>query len=244
MVLKCIVIDDEPLARECVSNYINEVDFLELQGSCNNPLEITKIKNTHQADLLFLDIQMPRMNGIEFLKSMKSRPMVIITTAFPNYALDGFDLDVMDYLLKPITFTRFFKAVCKVKEQYLLTQNKTNVTQNQDTSGSDHVFIKCESTYKKIYFDDILFIKSMQNYVAFHTTDGKKHLSLIPLKEVAKQLDSDIFMQVHKSFIVCLHKIEAIETEGITIGSHYIPLGRNYRTSIMEKIVNDRILKK
>ncbi|MBQ4821648.1 LytTR family DNA-binding domain-containing protein [Aquimarina sp. MMG016] len=244
MVLKCIVIDDEPLARECISNYIKEVDFLELQGSCNNPLEITKIKNSHEADLLFLDIQMPRMNGIEFLKSMKSKPMVVITTAFPNYALDGFDLDVMDYLLKPITFTRFFKAVCKVKEQHLLIQNKPGVTQNQENSKPDHVFIKCENTYKKIYFDDILFIKSMQNYVGFHTTDGKKHLSLIPLKEVAKQLDSEIFMQVHKSFIVCIPKIEAVEKEGIIIGSHYIPLGRNYRTSIMKKIVNDRILKR
>ncbi|WP_299438415.1 LytTR family DNA-binding domain-containing protein [uncultured Aquimarina sp.] len=244
MILKCIVIDDEPLARECISNYINEVDFLELQGSCNNPLEITKIKSSHEADLLFLDIQMPRMNGIEFLKSMKTKPMVIITTAFPNYALEGFDLDVMDYLLKPVTFTRFFKAVCKVKEQYLLIQNKTDITKNKENPNPDHIFIKCDSSYKKIRFDNILFIKAMQNYVAFHTTDGKKHLSLIPLKEVVKQLDSDIFMQVHKSFIVCIHKIEAIEKEGITIGSHYIPLGRNYRGSIMEKIVNDRILKK
>ncbi|MBW1297745.1 LytR/AlgR family response regulator transcription factor [Aquimarina litoralis] len=244
MVLKCIVIDDEPLARECISNYIAEVDFLELHGCCANPLEITKIKNAHEADLLFLDIQMPRMNGIEFLKSMKSKPMVIITTAFPNYALEGFDLDVMDYLLKPITFTRFFKAVCKVKEQYLLLENKTKSTSNNESSASDYVFIKCDNSYKKIYFDDILFIKSMQNYVAFHTSDGKKYLSLIPLKEVAKQLDSGVFLQVHKSYIVCIHKIESIETEGITIGSHHIPLGRNYKSEIMEKIVHNKILKK
>ncbi|MFD2561201.1 LytR/AlgR family response regulator transcription factor [Aquimarina rubra] len=244
MVLKCIVIDDEPLARECISNYIKEVEFLELMGSCSNPLELTKIRDSHQADLLFLDIQMPRMNGIEFLKSMKSKPMVVITTAFPNYALDGFDLDVMDYLLKPITFTRFFKAVTKVKEQYLLVQNNTNVTPDIENCKPDHIFLKCDSSYKKIYFDDILFIKSMQNYVAFHTIDGKKHLSLIPLKEVAKQLDSNIFMQVHKSFIVCVHKIEAIEIEGIIMGSYHIPLGRNYKASIMEKIVNDRILKR
>ncbi|WP_378172514.1 LytR/AlgR family response regulator transcription factor [Aquimarina sp. SS2-1] len=244
MVLKCIVIDDEPLARECISNYVNEVDFLETIGSCGNPLEITKIKDSHLADLLFLDIQMPRMNGIEFLKSMKSKPLVVITTAFPNYALDGFDLDVMDYLLKPITFTRFFKAVCKVKEQYFLVNNHKVSALKEENPEPDHIFLKCESTYRKIYFDDILFIKSMQNYVAFHTKDGKKHLSLIPLKEVAKQLDSNIFLQVHKSFIVCVHKIEAIETEGIKIDSYHIPLGRNYRTSIMEKIVNDRILKR
>ncbi|GAA0730357.1 LytTR family DNA-binding domain-containing protein [Aquimarina litoralis] len=244
MVLKCIVIDDEPLARECISNYIAEVDFLTLHGSCSNPLEMTKIKNAHEADLLFLDIQMPRMNGIEFLKSMKSKPMVIITTAFPNYALEGFDLDVMDYLLKPITFTRFFKAVCKVKEQYLLLNNKTETIATNDTTTSDYVFIKCDNSYKKLYFDDILFIKSMQNYVAFHTADGKKYLSLIPLKEVAKQLDSDIFLQVHKSYIVCIHKIDSIEAEGITIASNHIPLGRNYRSKIMEKIVHNKILKK
>ncbi|WP_108805639.1 LytTR family DNA-binding domain-containing protein [Aquimarina sp. Aq107] len=244
MVLKCIVIDDEPLARECITNYINEVDFLELQGTCSNPLEITKIKNTHEVELLFLDIQMPRMNGIEFLKSMKSKPLVIITTAFPNYALEGFDLDVMDYLLKPITFTRFFKAVCKVKEQYILLQNNTNINSNKENKTANYVFIKCDSSYKKIYFDDILFIKAMQNYVAFHTSDGKKHLSLIPLKEVAKQLNSEMFMQVHKSFIIHIHKIEAIETEGISIKSHHIPLGRNYKEAIMKKIVNDKILKR
>jgi len=215
MVLKCIVIDDEPLARECISNYIKEVDFLELQGACKNPLEITKIKDAHLADVLFLDIQMPRMNGIEFLKSMSTKPMVILTTAFPNYALEGFDLDVLDYLLKPITFTRFFKAANKAKEHYLLLQRKreTPSVETKDTVP-DHIFLKCDSSYKKIYIDDILFVKSMQNYVAFHTIDGKKHLSLIPLKEVAKQLDSDVFMQVHKSFIVCVAKIEAVETDG------------------------------
>ena len=244
MVLKCIVVDDEPLARECIANYIKEVDFLALQGCCANPLELTKIKNTHETDLLFLDIQMPRMNGIEFLKSMKSKPMVIITTAYPNYALDGFDLDVMDYLLKPITFTRFFKAVCKVKEQYLLLEDKTQNTASQENAASDYIFIKCDSSYKKIYVDDLLFIKAMQNYVAFHTVDGKKYLSLIPLKEVAKQLDATVFIQIHKSYIVCIHKIESIETEGITIGNHHIPLGRNYRTEIMDKIVRNKIIKK
>lgn len=242
--LTCIVIDDEPLARECISNYINEVDFLELLGCCKNPLEISKIKDSHLADLLFLDIQMPRMNGIEFLKSMATKPMVVITTAFPNYALDGFDLDALDYLLKPITFTRFFKAACKAKEHHHLVHHKEISTENKEPSKVDHLFLKCDSSYKKIYLDDILFIKSMQNYVAFHTTDKKKHLSLIPLKDVAKQLDTNIFMQVHKSFIVNISKIQSVESESLQIASHSIPVSRNYRSAIMEKLVNKRILKK
>lgn len=243
MVLKCIVIDDEPLARECISNYIQEVDFLELQGICKNPLEITKIKDAHLAEVLFLDIQMPRMNGIEFLKSMATKPMVILTTAFPNYALEGFDLNVLDYLLKPITFTRFFKAACKAKEQYLLVSQKKDTNTKEPLETPDHIFIKSANSYRKIYLQDILFIESMQNYIVFRTLDGKKHLTLMTLKQAIQKLNPLQFIQVHKSFVVSIAKIDTIDKEKIAIETFTIPISRSYKTAVMDKILKNNLWK-
>ncbi|AUP80937.1 LytR/AlgR family response regulator transcription factor [Flavivirga eckloniae] len=244
MVLKCVTIDDEPLARECIANYVREVGFLELVGSVNNPLELSKIQEEQEVDLLFLDIQMPRMNGIEFLKSSTNMPMVILTTAFPNYALEGFELDVLDYLLKPVTFNRFFKAVNKVKEQYLLRNQKTQEDSTLLNDTKEHIFIKCDNVYKKIELENILFIESMQNYVTFHTTDGKKHLTLMPLKSVEKRLDNHLFLKVHKSFLVSVTKIDTINNGKIGMGDVQIPLSRNYKNAVMDKVLKNKLWKK
>lgn len=244
MVLKCVTIDDEPLARECITNYIREVDFLELVGSINNPLELSKIQDNQHVDLVFLDIQMPRMNGIEFLKASNNMPMVVLTTAYPNYAIEGFELDVLDYLLKPITFNRFFKAANKVKEHYLLVNQKVEENTLDPNSLSDYIFLKCDNSYKKIYLDNILFIESMQNYVTFHTTDGKKHLTLIPLKQVEDKLEKKLFLKVHKSFIVSISKIDTIENGKIGIRHFKIPLSRNYKSTVMENVIKNKLWKK
>lgn len=244
MILKCVAIDDEPLARECIANYIREIDFLELVGSCSNPLELSKIQNEQHVDLVFLDVQMPRMNGIEFLKASTNIPMVILTTAFPNYALEGFELDVLDYLLKPITFTRFFKAASKVKEHHLLVSQKKDGDPEEIADQDDHIFIKCDHSYRKIFLKNVLFIESMQNYITFHTSDGKKHLTLIPLKHVIQKLSPDQFIQVHKSFVISITKIDAIDKEKIVIGTFNIPLSRNYRSSVMDKILKNKLWKK
>lgn len=244
MVLKCVTIDDEPLARECIANYVREVDFLELVGSGNNPLELSKIQEEHEIDLLFLDIQMPRMNGIEFLKSSTNIPMVILTTAFPNYALEGFEFDVLDYLLKPVTFNRFFKAVNKVKEQYQLRNQKMQEDSAFPNDTAEHIFIKCDNAYKKIELKNIRFIEAMQNYVTFHTTGGKKYLTLMPLKSVEKKLDNRLFLKVHKSFIVSISKIDTINNGKIGIGDIQIPLSRNYKKMVMEKVLKNKIWQK
>ncbi|MFS4469785.1 LytR/AlgR family response regulator transcription factor [Maribacter sp. 2210JD10-5] len=244
MILKCVTIDDEPLARECIANYVREVDFLELVGSGNNPLEFSKIQEQHQVDLLFLDIQMPRMNGIEFLKSSVNTPMVVLTTAFPNYALEGFELDVLDYLLKPVTFNRFFKAVNKVREQYLLLNQKTQEKLVLPNDTADYIFIKCDNAFKKIELENIRFVEAMQNYVIFHTTDGKKHVTLMPLKSVEEKLNPQAFLKVHKSFIVCIPKIDTIENGKIGIGDTWIPLSRNYRDAVKEKVLKNKLWQK
>ncbi len=238
MIIQCVIIDDEPLARECIANYIREIDFLKLVGEGNNPLQLIELMEHQEIDLIFLDIQMPVMNGIEFLKITNQRPSVILTTAFPNYALEGFELDVMDYLLKPITFNRFFKAVKKVWEFKQVQDASANKTSR--ASDIDYFFVKNDKTYEKIYVKDILYVEAMQNYIAFHTTDGKRHLALITMKQAEENLQGNSFIRVHKSFIIAVDKIKSIADNKINIASMQIPIGRNYKTQLMEIVQKNR----
>ncbi len=241
MPLNCATIDDEPLARECIANYIREVDFLDLVGTGNNPVELTQLLSEESIDLIFLDIQMPIINGIDFLKITPNPPLVIITTAYPSYALEGFQLNVLDYLLKPITFNRFFKAVTKAKDYHQLLQQSTSVENIE--SAQDHCFIKCDHKYEKIYFEDILFVQALQNYVTIYTKKGK-HVTLLYLKSVAEKLNPNHFIRVHKSYVVAISQIEAIDNNDIIIQSHRIPISRNYRSAVIEQVVNKRLWKK
>jgi DNA-binding LytR/AlgR family response regulator len=240
MILKCLVVDDEPLARECVTNYIKEVNFLELAGTCNNPVELTAAMGEQEVDLIFLDIQMPIINGIDFLRMTSKLPMVIITTAYPSYALEGFQLDVLDYLVKPITFTRFLKAVTKARDyQQLLGKPDTMHSQSE----ADYFFIKCDYKYEKIYFRDILYIEAMHNYVTIYTQKGK-YMTLLYLKNIEEKLDKQFFVRVHKSYLVSIARIESIENNEIVVGPFRIPISRNYRDEVIERVVNKQLWKK
>ncbi|MBT1700469.1 LytTR family DNA-binding domain-containing protein [Fulvivirgaceae bacterium PWU4] len=238
--LKCVIIDDEPLARECIANYVKEVDFLQLVGTGSNPVELTSLLHEQQVDLVFLDIQMPVINGIEFLKMAQNPPMVIITTAYPSYALEGFQLDVLDYMVKPITFNRFFKGVSKAKDYHQLLMRSATA---QPKTEADHFFIKCDYKYERIYFDDILYVQAMQNYITLYTTKGK-YMTLLYLKNVEEKLDKQAFIRVHKSFIVAVSKIESIENNEIIIQSFRIPISRNYHEEVIGRVVNGKLWKK
>lgn len=242
MILNCVTIDDEPLAREGIGNYIREIDFLRLVGSGSNPVELIQLLDDQAIDLVFLDIQMPIMNGIDFLKMAQNPPMIIITTAYPSYALEGFQLDVLDYLLKPITFNRFFKAVNKAKN-YAQMQLASASEPSSAPEVEDYFFIKCENKYEKIYFADILYIQAMQNYVIIHTTKGK-YITLLYLKNVEQYLEGQAFMRVHKSYIVAIPKIEAIDNNELLIQAHRIPISRNYKDRVLKQIVDDKLWKK
>lgn len=243
MTLKCVVIDDEPLARECIANYVREVDFLQLTGSGSNPIDLTRLLDEQDVDLIFLDIQMPVINGIEFLKMTQNLPMVIITTAYPSYALDGFQLDVLDYLVKPITFNRFFKAVNKAKDYNNLLLKSASADLTKPTPAVNYFFIKCDYKYERIYFDEILYIEAMQNYVTIYTT-SRKYITLLYLRNVEDNLDKQSFIRVHKSYLVSISKIEAIENNEIIIGAFRIPISRNYRDQVIERVVNNKLWKK
>ncbi|MEL6257287.1 MAG: LytTR family DNA-binding domain-containing protein, partial [Bacteroidota bacterium] len=226
--IRSVIIDDEPLAREGLSNYVREVDFLDLVGVCEHPLELMELMDREQVDLIFLDIQMPKMSGIDFLKISSNPPMVILTTAYPSYALEGFRLNVLDYLLKPITFDRFFQAASKAKSQYKLLKQQAPSSSLRD----DHFFVKCNQKYEKIFFEDILYIQGMQNYVSIHTLKGK-YMALLTLKDILQKLEGQAFMRVHKSYIIATSKIESVESHELIINSIPIPLSRNYRDELL-----------
>ena len=238
-----MIIDDEPLALEGLANYVKEVDFLSLTGTCENPVELISLLDKHPVDLIFLDIQMPKMNGIDFLKILKDPPIVIITTAFPTYALEGFQLNALDYLLKPITFDRFFQAARKARDYHRLVNNTTLAESGQTPLGersADYFFIKCGSKYEKIYFDDILYVQGLQNYVTIHTVKGK-YITMLYLKNLEENLDSQSFIRVHKSYIVSVSKIEGIEGNEIFMQSQRIPMSRNYRDQVIKQVVANKL---
>jgi two-component system LytT family response regulator len=234
MLLNCIIVDDEPLAREGLANYVREVDFLQLAGSCEHPLELTALLEQAPADLIFLDIQMPKMSGTDFLRQMQNPPMVIITTAYPSYALEGFQLNVMDYLLKPITFERFFKAACKARDYHKLLQKPAFA------GTQDYFFIKCGNKYEKIFFDDILYVEGMQNYVSIYTDKGK-YVTMLSLGSLTDKLDESAFIRVHKSFIASIGKIDGIEGNELFIRNNRIPVSRNYRQQVMERVLSKKL---
>jgi len=238
--MNCVIIDDEPLAREGLASYVREVDFLNLTGTCENPLELIKLLDHQAIDLIFLDIQMPKMNGIDFLKIMQKPPMVIITTAYPSYALEGFQLNVLDYLLKPITFDRFFKSANKAKDYYRLLNNWPQPGAPKTEADEGYFFIKCGNKYEKIYFDEILYVEGMQNYVTIFTAKGK-YITLLNLKSLEQNLDSKLFIRVHKSYIVSTGKIDGIEGNDIFIGQHRIPISRNYREQVIRQVVANKL---
>jgi DNA-binding LytR/AlgR family response regulator len=240
MKLKCIITDDEPLSAEGLSKYLEVIDYLELVAVAQNPLELNKLLESQPVDLIFLDIQMPFMTGLDFLKIKTSLPMVILTTAYSDYAIEGFQLDVIDYLLKPITFTRFLKAANKAKDYYILKNPKI---ESAVTAAPDYVFIKCENKYEKIQIGEILFVQALQNYVIIYT-GSNKFMTLLPLKTVETYLDNGQFLRVHKSYLVAIAKIDSIDGNDIRIQQHSIPISRNLRDEVIEVVVKSKLMSK
>ncbi|HEY4197785.1 MAG TPA: LytTR family DNA-binding domain-containing protein [Mucilaginibacter sp.] len=238
--LNCVIIDDEPLAREGLANYVREVDFLELCGVCENPLELLPILDRQSVDLILLDIQMPKMSGIDFLKIIQNPPMVVITTAYPSFALEGLQLNVLDYLLKPVTFERFFKAATKARDYHRLLLKQAPGNPPQTETDEDYFFIKCGSKYEKIFFEDILYVEGMQNYVNIYTLKGK-FVTMLSLKNLEENLNQKSFIRVHKSYIVSISKIDGIEGNEIFIQTARIPISRNYREQVIARVVTKRL---
>lgn len=239
MKIQCLIIDDEPLARKGMEKFVGKVSYLELFKSCDSAQMAFETMEKQPIDLIFLDIQMPGTTGLELLKKLDPRPVSIITTAYPNYALEGFELDVMDYLVKPIPFSRFEKAVAKAREFWKLKK----ALQKGHSNSSAYFFVKCENRFEKIMYEDLLFVEAMQNYVIFHTA-SKKYVSYLTLKLAEESLPSDKFIKVHKSYIVALDKIENIEGRMVKIGDKRIGIGKNNKEEILKRILGNNLLKR
>lgn len=239
MKINCIIIDDEPLARKGLTEYVSGIGFLELKGQGENALVATTLLSQGNIDLVFLDIQMPKLTGIEFLKTLQHPPMVVFTTAYSEYALQGYELDVIDYLVKPISFDRFLKACNKAKEFHTLKQAGNKAL----TKTEDYFFIRCGDRYEKITYAELLYIEAMENYVVFHTKT-EKLISYLTLKAVESYLPTDKFLKVHKSFIVSIPQIESIDADGIVIQGKTIPVSRTLKEEVTNRIVNSKLLKR
>lgn len=236
--MNCLAVDDEPLALDLVENFIKRVPFLNLIATCTNAIQAIEVLNNQNIDLLFLDIQMPDVTGIQFVNSLKTKPLVIFTTAYSHYAVEGFELDAVDYLLKPYAFERFLKAVNKANELYSM-KTKSGSDDHEKTQNPDYesgyFFVKADYQSVKIDFKDILFIEGLKDYVKIYTHHDKI-LTLSSLKGILKKLPHDKFIRIHRSFIVSIPKIKSVQRQRIIIDDEYIPIGDNYKDAFFERL--------
>ena len=225
--MRCLIIDDEPAARDVLRSYIADTEELQIVEECKDALEARKVlKEATEIDLIFLDINMPRLTGIEFLKSLSNPPAVILTTAYSEYALEGFELDVSDYLLKPFSFERFLKAIDKV------SRSITDANGNEDS-----IAIKADGKLFRLPFDEILFVESKGDYLSVHTPENTITFYQT-LKEFYRQLPGDLFTRIHRSYVVNISKIAYLEGNIVHLADHELPVGKSYKHAFMEKFTS------
>jgi two-component system LytT family response regulator len=228
MNIRCIAIDDEPLALKQIQSYIEKTPFLEVGALCQNAFEVMAYIASNEVDLMFVDINMPDLNGMDFVKSLSQRPQVIFTTAYSEYAIEGFKVDALDYILKPISYAAFLKAVNKAKIWFELNQRLPETVQTSKNS----LFVKSEYKMVRIFLSEIKYIESSNEYIVVHLTTGEPVTTLMRLKVMEEQLPKDIFMRVHRSFIVNLNQVKVIERNRIVFDNKvYIPIGDQYKES-------------
>lgn len=233
--MRCLVVDDEPLARQLIESYIHRVDGLTLVRSCSNAIEAFTIIQQQQVDLVFLDIQMPQITGIDLLKTLKQRPRIILTTAYREYAVDAYDLDVTDYLLKPILFERFLRSISKI---YQLKQPNELVSEEISkwpTYEESYTYLKEDREMVKVFLKDILYIESLRDYVRVKTT-SKQIVTYQKISYLEQKLPEGKFIRVHRSFIIALDKVSAFSSTSVKINTHDIPIGRNYKSQALNAL--------
>ena len=230
--IKCLVVDDEPPAREILKQHIAGVDALELAGTCANAVEAISFLKDHPIDLIFLDIQMPQLLGTNFIRTLKSPPKVIFTTAFRKYALEGFELDAVDYLLKPISFERFLKGINKVMQiNFPVDHSSSSPKDDHKEPANSFLYFRVERKMVKVFFNDILFIEALKDYIKI-VTQHKTIVTKYVLATLADLLPSDEFLRIHKSYIVAINKIESYNADSIQITKHELPIGRLYKHDV------------
>jgi two-component system LytT family response regulator len=234
MIFKCIIVDDEPPATRILKKYIEKVFFLEEIGVFNDSLKALEFLNSNKVDVIFLDIQMPQLTGLQLSRIISKDVKIIFTTAYPDFALEGFELNAVDYLLKPIAFERFYQAVSKL--------NSDSKTESLNNNSSDFIFIKTDGKNKfhKLFLDDILYIESLQNYVCIHTAK-QQIITHSSLKNIIESLPQNDFIQIHKSYVVAFKQIESTDSFSVFINTKELPIGATYKEAFFERIDKNKI---
>ena len=245
MMINTLIIDDEPLALEVLETYISQMPQLNLVAKCANALEANELLREHSIDLIFLDIQMPQVSGVEFIKTLSKPPLFIFTTAYSNYALEGFELNAIDYLLKPISIDRFMKAANKALEQFeLRNKEEDSEHENQETDGKDFFFVKADKKLVKIKYNEILYIEGLKDYVIIRMEQGRV-VTLQTMKSLEEKLPEDKFKRIHRSYIVSIDKIKAVDGTSVDVIEKgqvkQLPIGKNYRDDILAIINQNKL---
>ncbi|PZR26124.1 MAG: DNA-binding response regulator [Citrobacter freundii] len=228
MRVKCLLVDDEPLAIQLIQNHLSQLDSFEVVATCSNAVEALNVLRSTPIDLLFLDIKMPKVNGLDFLKTLRDPPAVIITTAYREYATDGYDLDLIDYLLKPITFERFLKAT----ERYL---RRNTLSKNTGSITHDFINIRADRKFHRLSVDEIIYVESVKDYIIIHLQD-KQITAKHKLSEFESFLPRDAFLRIHRSFIVRVNKIQAFTFSDVEIMGKQVPIGTNYKDQVISRL--------
>lgn len=243
MTIRCIAVDDEPLALDIIESYVSKLPYLKLVQTCSSATEAMQVLQQEQVDLMFLDIEMPELTGIQFLNILKHQPLIIFTTAYPDYALEGFNQDAVDYLLKPIPYDRFLKAVTKAQERLQRNgkpQELTVAAAAPQATEHEFMFVKADYKTVRVDFKDILWIEGLKDYIIIQTRD-QKIITLLSMNKAMEKLPESRFMRVHRSFIVALQKIDSIEKGRIRIGNKEIPIGEVYKDQFLHWVEENNI---
>lgn len=232
-IIHCLIVDDEPIAREILINHIQKIDKLKIVASCKNALEAFNAINTHKVDLIFLDINMPEISGLSFVKSIKNDIKIIFTTAYREYAIEGFDLQAVDYLLKPISFERFLQAVNKYLGETIVDTNNFSIEMSQDKS--EFMFVRADRKMVKINFSEINYIESLSDYIKIHTEE-KTIITRETISNIHVKLPQKRFIRTHRSYIVAIDKIESFTNEFVEINNKAIPISRSYKNEVLSRL--------
>ncbi len=229
--MNCIIVDDEPLAREVLEQFVNKVPFLNLKALCGDAFQAMAVLNNDSIDLIFLDIQMPDLSGMQMYQSLSTKPQVIFTTAYSDYAIEGFEVDATDYLLKPFSYERFMKAVVKAYDNFKKTNIKEGSIRNLNTP--EFLFVKDGTKTVKIHLKNVLYMEGMKDYIRIHTKTNSI-MTLMSMQTMLGKLDSNLFIRVHRSYIISIANIDAIQRNRIIIGDNWIPVGNYYKDNFKE----------
>lgn len=237
MKINCLVIEDDPISRTIVCNYINQVETLNLVASCENPVQATNYLHTNNVQLIFSDIEMPMLSGLDFIKSLSEPPLFIFITSHQEYALEGFEVNATDFLTKPFTYARFLRAVNRAVEAIIGTHKELIDVQK------DYFFVKLDSKLIKFYFDEVLYVEAQKDYVKIFTITGKPQLIWLNLKHIEAQFPTDLFVRTHRSYIINISKVDIILNDELIIGNMSIPLGMSYKENVL-KMIDPKLIKR